>query len=402
MIETKDDIKISIEDFVQGYKNNKEKGVIGYKGRLNIRPEYQRNYIHENNPEFKEKLIQSISKQLPIGLFYWAEKDDGSFELLDGQQRGITIGDFFEGRFSVKLNDVDTYFHRLDKTKQKNFLAYSLKTCIVKGDHNDKMEYFKTINTGSEKLSDQELRNAIYSGPWVNSAKLFFVATSNNYHDHCKKLIPTKGRNRQKNLEIIISWIINNKQNEAICDYMGIHMKDSNANELWGFYEDLVDWVEDRFGETTTFDNTIRVNQNWGKLYHQYKDKNFDFDYTKKRLIELIKIYQNESDPIEGTEYPFVQRINDLYEYILSGETEESRKFINKRKFSNDDIKKKYEEQRLLYANTKNKICDVPNCSVKLKDAQGDHIHAYAKGGRTIYSNLQILCGQCNREKANR
>ncbi len=105
MIETKGDIKISIKDFVEGYENNKELGVIGYKGTLNIRPEYQRNYIHENNLEFKEKLIPSIFKQLPIGLFYWAEKDDGRFELLDGQQPSITIGDFIKGDFSVKLNN---------------------------------------------------------------------------------------------------------------------------------------------------------------------------------------------------------------------------------------------------------------------------------------------------------
>ncbi len=153
----------------------------------------------------------------------------------------------------------DTYFHRLDETKQKDFLAYSLKTCIVKGDHNDQMEYFKMINAGSEKLSDQELRNAIYSRTWVNNAKRFFVATANNFDDHCKKLIPTKDRNRQKNLEIIISWIINSKQDEAICDYMGRHMKDPDADELWRFYETLVDWVEERFDETTTFDKAIRT-----------------------------------------------------------------------------------------------------------------------------------------------
>ncbi len=116
----------------------------------------------------------------------------------------------------------------------------------------------------------------------------------------------------------------------------------------------------------------------------------------------MIQIFQNESDPFEGTEYPFIQRINELYEYISVGETEESRKFINKRKFSIDDIKRKYEEQRASYVDAENKICDAPNCFVKIKDAQGDHIHAYAKGGRTIYSNLQILRGQCNREKSNR
>ncbi len=390
---------IEIREIIDGYKIDEHGGIRGFGGNLDIRPQYQREYIHENNLEFQKKLIDSIYNELPIGVFYWAEKQDGTYELLDGQQRIITICKYVVDRsFSIKISDAENYFFNLDDTNQKKILDYRLMIFICKGNYDDKMNWFKTINTGSERLSDQELRNAIYSGSWVNSAKRYFTARGNHAED-CNKLMPGRDRIRQKHLEIAISWHINDKD-DAINAFMAKNQNKESAKELWDWYRKLLNWVEKIFGANIAIDKKVRTTIDWGELWHQYHEKHYDSKHTQTRLHSLFKMHEKEEDGVDNTEYPFIQIPKGIYQYILEGETIESRKYINKTSFSKSEKQKKWKEQNKKFEG-ENRICKQENCNSPFNQSHGDHITPRSKGGRTIFSNLQMLCESCNRKKSD-
>ena len=199
--------KIKIKDIVQGFKEAEDGTVVGLNGRLDIRPPYQREYIHENNDNFKKNLINSIYQNLPIGLIYFAAKDGGGYELLDGQQRIMTICRYVaKNQFSCSIDGTIKYYTNLSPDQKEKIDNYDLIVYVCTGNIDDKMKWFQTINTGAEQLSNQELRNSFYSGSWLTDAKHYFTAKGNQAN-MCKRFMDGK-RERQEHLEKIMIWKI--------------------------------------------------------------------------------------------------------------------------------------------------------------------------------------------------
>ena len=221
--------EIPIRDIVDGYTDNNSEGVIGYKGNLNIRPAYQREFIYKDSQ--RNAVIDTVLKKFPLNVMYWVKNNENKFELLDGQQRTISICQFINGEFSIKINNNVYYFHTLTDDVKNQILDYKLMIYICEGTDKEKLDWFKIINIAGEKLTEQELRNAIYTGSWLNDAKRHFSKTNCVAYNISKDYL--KGTAiRQDYLEKAISWIANSKGIE-IEDYMASMQHQPNANELW-------------------------------------------------------------------------------------------------------------------------------------------------------------------------
>ena len=166
--------KITIRELTEGYEDNDENGVVGYGGKLDIRPPYQREFVYKDKQ--RDAVIDTITKDFPLNVMYWAVREDGNFEVIDGQQRTISISQFIDGDFSVKIGNFpeNRAFHNLQKDEKEQILNYELMVYLCSGTDSEKLEWFRTINIAGEKLTEQELRNAVYSGSWVSDAKRFF------------------------------------------------------------------------------------------------------------------------------------------------------------------------------------------------------------------------------------
>jgi uncharacterized protein with ParB-like and HNH nuclease domain len=161
--------EITIRDLVKKYENDDvENGVIGFDGKLNIRPKYQREYVY--NDKDRNKVIETVRKDFPLNVMYWADNKDGTYEVLDGQQRTINICEYVSSKFSID----ERYFHRLEEDEQEQILDYKLMIYICEGKPSEKLDWFKTINIAGLVLKPQELLNAIYTGDWLSDAKKYF------------------------------------------------------------------------------------------------------------------------------------------------------------------------------------------------------------------------------------
>lgn len=353
----------------QGFFDNAEEGVFGMKDKLNIRPIYQREFIYKDQQ--RDAVIETIRKNLPLNVLYWVENKDSSYEVLDGQQRLISIGHYISGKFSIKWDgNSSLFFHNLTDDQQDQILNYRLMVYFCEGDDSEKLNWFHTINIAGEKLTDQELKNAIYSGPWVSDAKRYF--SKNNCpayqtQDGGKYLNGTAIR--QDYLETVIKWISNNQ----IVNYMGRHQHDDNAEELWQYFERVIEWVKSIFIEYRKEMKGLP----FGELYNKYKDTSYDASEVEKIVSKLM---------IDDE----VQNKKGIYLFIFTGQD----KYLNLRNFSEQQKREIYEKQT--------GIC--PHCKeqFEIEKMEGDHITPWCEGGKTILENCQMLCKECNRRKGSR
>ena len=357
--------EITIRDVVAGYVDSQEEGVFGYNGKLDIRPKYQREFVYKDKQ--REAVIDTVMKNFPLNVMYWIKNNEDKFEVLDGQQRTISIGQYVNKDFSFKQK----YFNNLPNDKKEEFLNYKLMVYICEGTDSEKLEWFKTINIAGEKLTNQELRNAVYAGEWLTDAKKYFSKTTCPAYKTANKYLNGSAI-RQEYLERALKWITN-RDNKEIEDYMAKHQFDNNANELWLYFKSVIDWVKVLFPNYRKEQKGIE----WGELYNKYKD----LDFNPSELEKKVKNLMQDED---------VTNKKGIYEYLLSGKE----KFLNIREFD-DKIKRKiYEEQ--------NGICKICGNHFEFEEMQGDHIIAWSKGGKTEKDNCQMLCERCNKEKSNK
>jgi len=228
--------EILVRDLTKNYQDNADDGVVGYDKQLDIRPPYQREFIYKDKQ--RDAVIDTIQKDYPLNVMYWAVKEDGTYEVIDGQQRTISICQYVNGDFSFNFH----YFHNLPKDKQEQILDYKLMVYVCEGKDSEKLEWFKTINIAGEKLTEQELRNAVYSGSWVTDAKRYFSKNgAPAYAIGSDYLNGTP--NRQDYLETAIKWI--SKGNIEV--YMANHQHDPNASALWRYFQDVISWIQATF-----------------------------------------------------------------------------------------------------------------------------------------------------------
>ena len=355
---------IKIRDLVQGYEDNEEQGVRAYGGDLDIRPPYQREFVYKDKQ--REAVIETVWQNFPLNVMYWVKTGEDSYEVLDGQQRTLSICQYFNNEFSLNFMG----FANLPTDKQNKFLDYELMVYICEGTDSEKLDWFKTINIAGEKLTNQELRNSVYTGPWLADAKRYFSKTSGPAYSLGDKLI--KGvPNRQEYLETVLSWI----NNGEIEGYMAQHQHDKNANELWIYYQSVINWVNMLF--PTRYYRKEMKGQPWGELYNSYHENTYDaeeFEYKIKQLIQDDE----------------VQKHSGIYLYLF----DHQEKPLNLRTFTDNQKRKKYEEQE--------GTCPICHNHFNYKEMEGDHITPWSEGGKTTYENLQILCKDCNRRKSNK
>ena len=357
--------KIPIREVVAGYVDSAENGVIGYGGQLNIRPAFQREFIYKEKE--RNEVIRTIKKKFPLNVMYWVKSVDGTFELLDGQQRTISFCQYVSGDFSVDHRG----FANLTKTEQEEILNYSLMIYICEGTDKEKLDWFKIINIASMELTAQELRNAIYTGEWLMEAKKYFSKPQCPATKIAGEYL-TGPANRQKDLETALKWI-SSRDDIEIEDYMSKHQHDTNCNELWLYFQAVISWVKVTF---PTYRGKLMKGLEWGIYYNKYGTNAYDPKKLETRIVELL-----DDDDVSNQK--------GIYEYLLDGQE----KHLNIRAFSEKMARTAYERQK--------GIC--PKCKkhFEIEQMQADHIKPWSKGGKTAAENCHMLCADCNRKKSN-
>ena len=354
--------EITIRDVVTGYVDNQEDGVSGYSGKLDIRPPFQREFIY--NEKERNAVIETINKGFPLNVMYWSKNGD-NYELLDGQQRTLSFCQYVNGDFSVDYKG----FNNLPKDLQEKILDYKLMIYICEGTPSEKLDWFKIINIAGEKLTDQELRNSQYTGPWLHDAKRHFSKTGCPAYQIGEKYL-NGSTIRQDYLETALRWI-SNRDGIEIEEYMGNHQQDSDANELWVYYQAVLDWVK------RLFPNYRREMKgvDWGILYNEYKDQSYNSDKLEEKVKELMMDDE-------------VTKKSGIYSYLITSKE----KYLSIRAFTDNQKREAYEKQKGICPNCKNHF--------EIEEMEADHITPWHDGGKTTSDNCQMLCRECNRRKS--
>lgn len=352
----------TIKEIFDGYKDNDEEGVTGFGGKLDIRPKYQREFVYDDKK--RSAVIDTITKGFPLNVIYWAKTGEDSYEILDGQQRTISFCQYLNGEFSFN----GKYFHNLTSDQKEQIENYELFVYVCEGTDSEKLDWFKIINIAGEKLTDQELRNAVYVGPWLTDAKRHFSKNNCAARGLAEKYM-NGSPIRQDYLETALSWI--SKGN--IEEYMAKHQFADNASELWQYFQQVINWVQ------VLFPNYRKEMKGlaWGDLYNKYGGINYD----AQKLEEEIKQLMQDED---------VTNKRGIYEYLLSMDE----RHLSIRAFPDSMKREAYERQ--------NGIC--PDCRqhFEINEMEADHITPWSQGGRTIAENCKMRCRDCNRRKSDK
>jgi hypothetical protein len=381
---------ITVKEICDGFVYNEleGKGLFGLSGKLTIQPEYQRNYIYASDGGKKEMaVIESVLKDYPIGLIYFNKVSDDNLEVLDGQQRITSLGRFITDKFAIKdENGSPQYFGGMAKDKQAKILETKLTIYECKGKESEIKEWFKTINIAGVPLNDQELLNAVYSGPFVTLGKAEF-SNSQNANIQKWSAYVSGSANRQEFLECALDWV--SKGN--IGDYMSRHRFDKNINELKKYFNSVIDWVSSVF---TDVESEMRGLE-WGRLYEEYHKKAYN---PAKVSAEVQKLYAD----------PYVKNRKGIFEYILGGSVDT--KLLEVRVFDEATKKAVYTTQTAKAEKKGQSNC--PHCAMGHDANKGkiwifgemdaDHVAAWSKGGKSDNKNCQMLCKTHNRAKGNR
>jgi len=354
--------EITVRELSEGYQDNEDNGVVGFGGLLDIRPPYQREFIYKDKQ--RDAVIDTIKKSYPLNVMYWAVREDGGFEVIDGQQRTISICQYINGDFAFDFH----YFHNLKSDEKDHILNYKLMVYLCSGTDSEKLQWFKTINIAGERLTDQELRNAVYSGSWVSDAKRYFskngCAAYNLGGDYLNG-----SAIRQDYLETTIGWF----SNDAIEQYMAVNQHEPNANELWLYFQSVISWVKATFPKYKREMKGIP----WGSLYNVFKSDKFDI----KKLAEEVDRLMQDDD---------VTNKRGIYEYVLT----RKEKHLNIRAFTDNQKREAYERQH--------GICPVCSDHFDITEMEADHITPWHLGGKTSAVNCQMLCKEDNRRKSGK
>ena len=354
--------EITVRELTAGYQDNQDAGVIGYDGKLDIRPPYQREFIYKEKQ--RDAVIVTVQKGFPLNVMYWAVRGDGSYEVIDGQQRTISLCQYVQGDFSID----GLAFHNLRDDAKDQILDYRLMVYLCEGTETEKLEWFKTINIAGEKLTDQELRNAVYVGSWVADAKRYFSKNACAAYGLASKYMNGTPI-RQEYLETAIKWI----SKEDIEGYMSQHQHDASANELWLYFQAVIAWVK------ATFCNYRREMKGvaWGSLYNAYGSVAHDPQALEQEVERLMR----DDD---------VTNKKGIYPYLLT----RKERHLNIRAFTESQKSTAYEKQKGRCPHCKGQFA--------IDEMEGDHIKPWHEGGKTDPSNLQMLCRDCNRRKSGK
>lgn len=379
----------TIAEICKGFVYNEleGKGLFGLSGKLVIQPEYQRNYLYAQGKGEKEiAVIDSLLKGYPLGLIYFNKIGEDKFEILDGQQRITSIGRFLTGKFAIRVNGMEQYFSGLAQDLQDKIKNTKLTIYECEGEESEIKEWFKTINIQGIPLNEQELLNAIYSGPFVTKAKEEF-SNSQNANVQKWSAYVSGSVNRQDYLRTALNWVSRGN----IDSYMSQHRFDNDIIELKTYFNTVIDWISTTFTDVEPQMKGLE----WGRLY----EKHHTTAYDPADVSQKVQKYLADD---------FVTDKKGVFEYVLGGCQDE--KLLNIRVF-NDHIKKTVYKTQTNKAKERGKS-NCPLCAIghdanrtkiwDLKDMDADHVTAWSRGGATDVWNCQMLCKTHNRAKGNR
>jgi len=383
--------EITVREVVENYVDNAEEGVVGYGGKLNIRPAYQREFVYKD--EQRNEVIRTImrgypSTEFPLNVMYWAKTDDSHFELIDGQQRTISFCQYSTNGFSIIIDGIPQSFGNLSSEKKEYFLNYKLQIYVCEGTSDEKLDWFKIINVAGEPLTPQELLNANYTGPWLSSAKRYFMKSNSPAYLLANKYIEIEAnQSRGKGMETAIKWI----SDDNVKQYMSDHQNDENADVLWQHFRTVIDWAQSTF---TEYQREMK-GLNWGKLYEQYHEQSYNPVVISAQVLGLY-----------GDLY--VKNRAGIFEFILGGSIDT--KLLEVRVFDETTKNVVYVTQTNIAKEKGESNC--PLCAIghdankgktwRLEEMDADHVTAWSKGGTTTLKNCQMLCITHNRAKGNR
>ena len=372
--------RITIRELVADYKDEGELGVSGFAGSLDIRPPYQREFIYKDAQ--RAAVIKTVQRGFPLNVMYWAAHGDGTYEVMDGQQRTISVAQYVSGAFSCDFGNGPKFFYNLTNDEKEQIYNYKLFIYICSGSDSEKLDWFRTINIAGEKLAPQELRNAVYHGSWLSNAKTHFSRPNGPASTISSKYV-SGSPIRQELLEKALKWICVRDQVETIEDYMAAHQHDPNATDLWGYFENVIRWAKSTF--PVERDELTAVN--WGGLYASHGSSYPDGAALEAKVSKLMM----DED---------IQKKSGIYAHVLDGDS----RHLSIRLFTSSQKREAFERQNGLCANGRH--CKTPSnadgkSTFKLEEMEGDHITPWSKGGKTVSANCQMLCIPCNRSKGD-
>ena len=366
--------EVTVGEIVKGYVNNDEQGVRGFDGQLDIRPPYQREFIY--NEKEQRAVIRTVLQGYPLNVMYWVRRADDAecpYEVMDGQQRTLSICQYVAGKFAYEFKN----FFNQPKDIRQRILDYKLMIYVCEGEESEKLDWFQTINMKQKPLTEQEIRNAIYAGPFVMDAKKHFSKTNCGAYRLGKDLV-TGTLNRQEFLEQALEWMAAHETRQGnpqnIVSYMAAHQHDPNANNLWSYFQSVLNWA------ITNFDlkrfKKIMKGLDWALLYDNFGPPNtLDTEVLGKRISELMRDTNEIGKPA------------GIIPYVLTGDEH----YLDLRAFP-EDIKLAVWEQQ-------GHRCAVCGKEFDFEFMEGDHITPWRDHGRTVIENCQMLCRECNRRK---
>lgn len=359
---------VPVRDLVDGYSDDGAGGVVGYGRRLDIRPPFQREFVYK--PAQRDAVIDTIWRGFPLNSMYWADRGDDRYEVIDGQQRTISIAQYVRDEFSHLpiIGGNARFFGNLADDEQSRILDYELTVYVCQGSPAEKLEWFKVINIAGAELAEQELRNAVYAGPWVSDAKRWFSRPGCPASETGRKYLRGDPI-RQDYLQTAIRWAALD-DGTGIDEHMAVRQHDADADPLWRRFRAVIDWVEATFAVYRPKMKGV----DWGALHHAHKDDVLDPEEVEAETARLVA----DAD---------VTRQAGIYAYILTRDE----RHLNLRTFDRNTRQRTYEAQ--------DGRCKVCNGEFPLAEMDADHIKPWSEGGPTDDANCQMLCKDCNRRK---
>lgn len=367
--------QIKVSEIFESYTDNGDDGVFAYGGRLTIRPPYQREFVYDDKQA--EAVIQTILKGFPLNVMYWVKVGNDSYEVLDGQQRTLSVMQYLKHRFPITIDNRKYYWDSLPDDRYNAIMDYELMVYICEGEESEKLEWFRVVNIAGEKLSEQELRNSVYTGAWLSDAKRYFSKRKCAAKGLSDRYI-TGDPNRQELLEKALKGICEYQGIKEITEYMSRHQSDDDADELWQYFQDVIHWVDKIFPKY--FPDMKGLD--WCHLYNLYHDRTYN---SSMMGAEVKRLHEDED----------VQKPKGIYEFLLCRQTDPfAGRLLNLRAFDRRDKMSAYSKQ--------NGICPVCGEHFEFAEMEGDHIKPWSKGGQTTPENCQMLCKACNGKKTDK
>lgn len=366
---------MKIRDIFNGYADLEDDGVFAYGGKLAIRPPYQREFVYDL--EQAEAVIHTVLNGFPLNVMYWVKVGPDQYEVLDGQQRTLSVMRYLHHKYPITLEGKKFYVDGLPNDKYDDLMNYEFMVYICEGTESEKLAWFKIVNIAGERLSDQELRNSVYTGPWLSDAKRHFSKRNCAAKGLSDRYI-TGDPNRQELLEKALKGICEGQGLKDITEYMATHKSDADADELWQYFQDVINWASKIFPKY--FPDMKGLD--WCHLYNKYHTNTYN---SSVMAAETKRLHEDDD----------VGKPRGIYEYLLCRDKDPfAGRLLNLRAFEKRDKMAAYSKQE--------GICPYCHQHFEFSEMEGDHIVPWSKGGRTIPENCQMLCKDCNGKKSDK